>query len=311
MSSSTEEANINPDGTTTFSHEAGDTGFKDAGTSDSGAEEGADTGTETGPEDEHTTEAIVKGVDPALYLALTFIIAGFLYYIWYSRNKRRQQDQESFFLEMDGDKFNIKLPSAVDEYYEVKEKCIKSGWEPGKKHGSAAEAATGPHRVLAQALMKRCIADIPLVTHVQKESPGMNKLYAQSMCSVKQWKSYQAAEGLISGEVEEVRAEADDIDPGWSQTIWRQAMQYHNMLKNKHEREAKQREDAVTQKKVQVQQEEKKKTKGDLEKEARQKEVAAEKAAEELIKMEEREKASKKAFSNGGMKKGFLSTKKK
>lgn len=65
--------------------------------------------------------------------------------------------------------------------------------------------------------MKRCMADIPLVQHVQKESGGMNKLYSQSMCSVKQWRAYQNAEALVSAEVEEVRAEADEIDPGWSQ----------------------------------------------------------------------------------------------
>lgn len=45
----------------------------------------------------------------------------------------------------------------------------------------------------------------------------MNKLYAQSMCSVKQWKTYQAAEAMVSAEVDEVRAEADEIEPGWSQ----------------------------------------------------------------------------------------------
>jgi hypothetical protein len=78
-------------------------------------------------------------------------------------------------------------------------------------------AANGPHRVLAQALMKRCIADIPIVTHIQKESAGMNKLYSQSMCSVKQWRAYQAAEAMVSAEVDEVRAEADEIEPGWSQ----------------------------------------------------------------------------------------------
>jgi hypothetical protein len=65
--------------------------------------------------------------------------------------------------------------------------------------------------------MKRSIADIPIVTHIQKESAGMNKLYSQSMCSVKQWKSYQAAESMVSSEVDEVRAEADEIEPGWSQ----------------------------------------------------------------------------------------------
>jgi hypothetical protein len=65
--------------------------------------------------------------------------------------------------------------------------------------------------------MKRCIADIPIVTHIQKESAGMNKLYSQSMCSVKQWRAYQAAEAMVSAEVDEVRAEADEIEPGWSQ----------------------------------------------------------------------------------------------
>lgn len=70
---------------------------------------------------------------------------------------------------------------------------------------------------MAQALMKRAIADIPIVTHIQKESGGMNKLYSQSMCSVKQWRAYQNAEAMVSQEVEEVRAEADEIEPGWSQ----------------------------------------------------------------------------------------------
>ena len=65
--------------------------------------------------------------------------------------------------------------------------------------------------------MKRAIGDIPIVTHIQKESAGMNKLYSQSMCSVKQWRSYQAAEAMVSAEVDEVRSEADEIEPGWSQ----------------------------------------------------------------------------------------------
>ena len=70
---------------------------------------------------------------------------------------------------------------------------------------------------MAQALMARALADIPIVMHVQKESGGMNKLYSQSMCSVKQWRAYQAAEAMVSAEVDEVRSEADEIEPGWSQ----------------------------------------------------------------------------------------------
>ncbi|KAL7549093.1 hypothetical protein ACHAWF_012366 [Thalassiosira exigua] len=290
-------------------------------------------------------EEIVKGVDPALYLALTVVALLAIFVYIQLRKKRKNADVDDFFSNLDGDKFNLKLPAAVDEYYEVKSKCEDEGWEPGQAIEGGQPSPH--HRMLAQALMKRCMADIPIVSHIQRESAGMNKLYSQSMCSVKQWKSYQAAEAMVSAEVEEVRAEADEIEPGWSQVssgtnrrmrtetslsfcapsnlpplcalkaIWRQAMQYHNMLKQKEaqakaQQEAQQR--AVAEKK-RVDDEKKAaeqarynaiKKKVDEEK-AR---IAnAEKAAQELMKQEEREKESKKAFSSnsgGGMKKGFL-----
>ena len=194
---------------------------------------------------------------------------------------------------------------------------------------------------MAQALMKRAVADIPIVTQVQKESAGMNKLYSQSMCSVNQWRSYQSAESLVSSEVDEVRAEADEIEPGWSQSIWRQAMQYHQVLKQKHEQELKAAEEQAKKKKeielrVHAAQAEQAaaaaaglssptsatsaaasgapattpKAGISVEEEAERTRLA-EKAADELLKMDEREKASKKAFSGSskGMKKGFLESK--
>ena len=231
----------------------------------------------------------------------------------------------------------------MDEYYIIKEKCEAAGWKPGEGNGTAANA-NGPSRVMAQALMKRAVADIPIVTQVQKESAGMNKLYSQSMCSVNQWRSYQAAESLVSSEVDEVRAEADEIEPGWSQSIWRQAMQYHQVLKQKHEQELKAAEEQAKKKKeielrVQAAQAEQAAAAAGLpsptaaasvpaiapstgttattpkagvsvEEEAERARLA-EKAAEELLKMEEREQASKKAFSSNskGLKKGFLESK--
>ena len=135
----------------------------------------------------------------------------------------------------------------------------------------------------------------------------MNKLYSQSMCSIKQWKSYQAAETLISQEVEDVRAEADEVEPGWSASIWRQAMQYHTMLKNRNEMEMKQREEAMKMAAKKKLEAENIKTPEEIQK---MKEEAAEKAAQELIQAEEKEKkGSDKAFK-GGMKKGFLDQKK-
>jgi hypothetical protein len=207
--------------------------------------------------------------------------------------------------------FNLKLPSEVTDYYKIKEKCEEAGWEPGSKPASAQQAANGPHRILAQALMKRAIADIPILQHVQKESPGMNKLYSQSMCSEKQWRAFQNAEGLVSSEVDEVRREAEQIEPGWSQMIWRQAMQYHGMLKQRHEQEAKAAEEAAAKKLGGAPKKPKvPKTPEELVKE---KEKAAEEAAKELLKAEEQEQKGKAGDGGGGtkMKKGFLEKGKK
>jgi hypothetical protein len=168
--------------------------------------------------------------------------------------------------------------------------------------------------------MKRAIADIPIVQYIQKESQGMGKLYAKSMCSVAQWRAYQNAEALVSQEVESVRGQADDIEPGWSEVIWKQAVQYHGMLKKKHEMDAAQAQAAAKATIAQTTTATPKTTstttastvskppkKLSPQDEAKAKELAAQKAAEELIKEEEREKNAKKSFS--GAKKGFLESK--
>ena len=196
-----EEATVNPDGSTTFGSEGA---------------AGEDVPPNMGGDDfEEAAEEIAKGIDPAFYLLFAVVIVGGLLLYNLLNKRKKNANMDDFFSNLDGDKFNIKLPAAVDEYYEVKTKCESDGWEPGQPMTNGQP--TNHHRLLAQALMKRCIADIPIVTHIQKESQGMNKLYSQSMCSVKQWKSYQAAEAMVSAEVEEVRAEADEIEPGWSQ----------------------------------------------------------------------------------------------
>jgi Preprotein translocase subunit Sec66 len=198
------------------------------------------------------------------------------------------------------------LPTEVDAYYKIKERCLEQGWQPGTPLAAAAnpQQISGPHRVLAQALMKRAIADIPIVQHIQKEASGMNKLYAQSMCSVHQWKSFQNAEAMIAAEIDSVRGEADALDPGWSQYVWKQAMQYHQALKQKNEMEEKKKQELANQRKIveaNVAAAQAARTK-------EEQETMAQQAAEELLKAEERDKQSKKAFSakSSTMKKGFL-----
>lgn len=109
------------------------------------------------------------------------------------------------------------------------------------------------------------------------------------------------------------------------QVVWRQAMQYNQMIKQKEEQakkaQAEQQRAIAAQKKALEDKEKAEKEKYDAIKakvDAEKAKIAnaaqvekdraanAEKAAEELLKAEARDKDSKKAFSGKGMKKGFL-----
>ena len=209
--------------------------------------------------------------------------------------------------------FNITLPPAIDEYYVVKQKSIDDGWEPGQGEPSKEKTET-PGRRLGQALMKRAIATIPLIQYMQKEAQGMYRLHQKNMCSLQQWKQFQTAESMVSGELEEVKAEADEVEPGWSQQIWAQAAKYHQLLSERAKAtEAQQKQQKASmqtqQMKIELERKqiaEKQAAKSNtIEDEARQ-EILAEKAAKELTR-EEENKSAKKSFKPGnGVKKGFL-----
>ncbi|GKY95614.1 hypothetical protein MPSEU_000522700 [Mayamaea pseudoterrestris] len=307
MSDATQDAEVHADGSATFDETPpveSDGGF---------------TG-ESGENELPVMEEAKFAVDPAIFLLIGVAIVIGLYYFFVVKRKKVQDDDDIFFADLDGKKFDIELPSEVDEYYKIRAKCEELGWIPGVPENVNADAQNknGPGRVLAQALMKRAMADIPLVQHIQKESHGMGKLYSKSMCSVNQWRAFQAAEAMVGAEVEQVRAEADELEPGWSEVIWQQAVQYHQMLKQKHEAEAKQQaaklknivaaaassNSTSTSKPASPIPAAKPASKED---EVKARELAAQKAAEELLKEEEREKNAKKAFAaGGGVKKGFL-----
>ena len=291
-----EEATVNPDGSTTFDGSS-EPDFEDATTDNM-----FDDAENSAPVMDDT------GVDPAVYVLVALAVFVVIALLVKKRRAAREEEDDDFFSNLDGEKFNVRLPEEVENYYQVKAKCEENGYIPGQAPISPEELQRNPnhpHRLLAQALMKRAMADIPLVQHIQREAPAMNKLYSQSMCSVKQWRNYQAAEAMVSAEVEEVRAEADELEQGWSQLIWRQAMQYHGMLKAKHEAESNKAKQEAMQK--QLEEAKKKKAADD----AKAKAEAAEKAAQELLKDEERRKESATSFNGDGMKKGFLDSKKK
>jgi Preprotein translocase subunit Sec66 len=212
----------------------------------------------------------------------------------------------------------------VEDYYKTRSKVESMGWVPGQGPPSqeALQNPQHPHRIIASALMKRAMADIQNVMTIQKESAGMSKLYSRSMCSVRQWKSYQMAEQVISQEIADVKAEADDIEPGWSHSIWQQASQYQAMLKKKHEMELQAAQEKAKAAKAaetksasaagaaaaSAPSNASKKAVKQVEDDPKARELAAQKAAEELLREEEAKAKKKggKAFSGGGVKKGFL-----
>ena len=82
MSSSAEEATINPDGTTSFADDATNSGFDTEGTGFEDAQGSADS--------------IVKGTDPAIFLALGFVLMVIIYYVLFTRNKKKQHEKPIF-----------------------------------------------------------------------------------------------------------------------------------------------------------------------------------------------------------------------
>jgi hypothetical protein len=131
---STAEAEVNPDGSTTFT--SGSTpGGGDAGGESAYTEE-EETFTNSTFADGAEAE-VDKPTDPAIYLGLGVVVIGVLFMLYqlYQSRKKKQYAELQFFSEMDGDKFDLKLPDAVDEYYAIKDKCVEQGWEAGKVRG--------------------------------------------------------------------------------------------------------------------------------------------------------------------------------
>ena len=232
--------------------------------------------------------------------------------IYYMYRKHHAEKKKFAFLEdLQGSQFNFKLPPTIEEFYEVKKAAINQGWVPGQGEPSKEKTET-PGRKMGQALMKRAISIVPIIHFMQKEGGAMNRLHQRNMCSKAQWRSFKVAETRLTEEVDEVKLEAEEIEPGWSDQIWSQAARYHQMLKQKQQEEV-----AVAQRAqaAQLQQQELANMKAEQERrrrmeiqknleDAKRKERDAEKMAKQLEKEEERSQDAKKGFK--GVKKGFL-----
>jgi hypothetical protein len=97
--SATEEATVNPDGSTTFETPGGE-----------GEQFQDDAGL---PPVEEVMEEIVKTTDPAVYLLLAVVVVGFLYFFFVFR-KKSDEDEDDFFSNLDGDKVSTVEETSMD-----------------------------------------------------------------------------------------------------------------------------------------------------------------------------------------------------
>ncbi len=303
------EAEVNPDGTASGVNEEYGAGAGGEGGDGPNTDTGGDDNDFAQDEEGYEPPKIeASGSSTALFVVLAVIFLGSLVAILYYVNKKKKEEalKYEFFDRLEESQFNIRLPPPVDEYYKVKDAVISKGWQPGQGKPSQETNKATPGRELGQALMKRAIADIPLIHHMQKEAQGMYRLHAKNMCSEVQWRTFQQAEQMVSGEVEEVRAEADQIEPGWSQVIWRQAAQYHGMLKQKHEAEVAQKR-AEMAKAAGIPLGQGQPGGSEPELSMAEKERRAEMMAKQLLAQEEKKKAKGGGGGQGSkMQKGFL-----
>jgi len=148
--------------------------------------------------------------------------------------------------------YEVSLPQEdIDAYYELKDKLyaqveseVPGGDEAVDEATQGEESAPVDRRWVAlvppdqvgelrKALMKRLISSIERLDKVQRDKPGNLKLWREKLVSERYWGSLCDSERLITEEIDCCVAEADELEPGWREFIFRQAVQCWRMSKQR------------------------------------------------------------------------------
>jgi translocation protein SEC66 len=152
-----------------------------------------------------------------------------------------------------------------------------------------------PEHHLRTALLRRAMADVKRLVHIQQEKPPLQALLRTGTVGDDLWKEFTIAEQETMAELQEVVAEANTYQAGWGQSIFTTAAQMVEHEKQKvildEMKTRKEEEERLA--KLQEEREEKE-GKERQEREAEKREREAKKAAEELLKQEEVEKSKGK-----------------
>jgi len=220
----------------------------------------------------------------------------------------RGSKPSDFFTEAVTETYNLELPETyINGFYDLKDSLRKRHGGEAENGTSAASAEVSelhggrPPRepwieklspqertLLQNALMQRLVKSIDRLDQVQRDKPGNWKLWRGKLVSERYWASLCDAERLVGEEIDSCLFEADELEPGWRDIFFQQAVQIYRIEKQR-ERDKKDMKKEVEKQKKQKEKEERRKVVEEREKveEKIRQERLAEKAMEKLLREEE------------------------
>lgn len=243
------------------------------------------------------------------FLAVLASLASMAYVAW------RGSQPSAFFAETVSDVYELQLDEdGIDAYYDLKDKMHQK-YAPEDAQGSGTNDTCEPdvdgdpspaaptwvqkappdaRQELQKALMKRLVGGIDRLDQVQKDKPGNWRLWRSKLVSERFWGSLCEAEKMVTEEIDLCLAEANELEPGWREHIFPQALQCWRALKQKEFQQQAEKKEVQQQKKAKEQEERRKVAEIREAEEDKQRQARlAEKAMEKLLREEALEVSAK------------------
>lgn len=241
--------------------------------------------------------AIPPAVVAGCFLAAVLTALAIMVYIAWRGSK-----PSSFFTDAVADRYDLELPEhEINTFYDLKERLQEQVGVQAPVEGAEAgppwahQLPQEDRGALMEALMNRLKAAIERLDQVQRDKPGNWKLWRGKLVSEDFWNSLLDAERLIGQEIDDCLAESDDVQPGWREHIFQQAVQLWRMDKHALQEKKEQKKAVLDEKKGRKHEEKMKVVEVKQQEEDRKKqERLAEKAMEKLLREEELSSKSKK-----------------
>lgn len=203
---------------------------------------------------------VEMAVLPPELVAGCFLVAGlaavaFMVYTAWSGSK-----PSPFYTEAVSEMYELELPeNEIDSFYDMKDALQAKVGVEADAVGPDGTPLPWAHQLppeeklgLQQALMRRLVKGIERLDQVQRDKPGNWKLWRGKLVSERFWASLCEAERVIGEEIDICLSEAEELEPGWREHIFQQAVHIWRMEKNQQLEKKEQKKAVVQEKKAVV-----------------------------------------------------------